>query len=496
MLDPLIGLLRSLMPRRPHPAAVAFGFLLLAGCSTNPVTGNQSFTAFMSPAEEVRIGAEQHPKILDEFGGAYEEDEIGAYVAVLGARLAAVSDRPDLKFTFTVLDSPLVNAFALPGGYVYLSRGLMALANNEAELAGVVGHEIGHVTARHSAERYSRGVVANLGAGLLGAVIGDRAVADALNLGSNLYLRAHSRDSEFEADTLGLRYMTRAGYDPDAVATFLESLRARDALDARLAGSDRDPDGFNLLATHPRTVDRVREAQRATGATGPGALERERYLKRIDGMLYGDDPEQGFVRDRTFQHPVLRFEFTVPPGFILFNGSRRVVARNANGAIVSFDGAPVPRGVAMDAYLANSRWTRDLRLTSLETLSINGLEAATASSRLQSQSGSVDLRLVAIRTAPDRIYRFVFTGPSAEIQRLETELRRTTYSFRLLSEAEAAELKPHRLRLHAVQPGDTAETLAELMPSSPEKVERFRVLNGFTRGEQPRVGTLVKYVAE
>lgn len=480
-------------------AAVALGcaaLLALGACSTNPATGEQSFTAFMSPQDEVRIGSEQHPKILEQFGGALDDPEIGGYVATLGARLAAVSDRPDINFTFTVLNSPIVNAFALPGGYVYISRGLMALANNEAELAGVIGHEIGHVTARHSAERYSRSVLVGLGAGILGAVTGQRAIADLANVGAGLYIQSYSRSNEFEADSLGLRYMTRIGYDPRAVADFLSSLGATTRLEAKLRGSDSDPDAFNLLATHPRTLDRVREAQEATGTLQPGRMERDTYLRKIDGLLYGDDPQQGFIRDRLFVHPVLGFEFTVPPGFILMNSSNQVVARNRGGTTISFSGAVDATGRSMAQYLGGSEWTSKLRLANLESFTVNGMDAATAATALQTQKGVVSIRLVAIRASDRQIYRFVFAGAPNALTALSTDLQRTTYSFKLLSESEAAAYKPHRLRIVQVRPGDTVDSLATRMPAGPEQRARFLVLNGLEGNEAVTPGQLIKIVTE
>lgn len=472
-------------------AAIALG-----ACSTNPATGEQSFTAFMSPQDESRIGAEQHPQILKKFGGSYDDPELGAYVATLGARLAAVSDRPDLNFTFTVLDSPVVNAFALPGGYVYVSRGLLALANNEAEVAGVLGHEIAHVTARHSAERYSRSVVVNLGAGILGAVTGQRSIADLANLGGGLYLRSYSREIEFEADCLGLRYMTRLGYDPAAVADFLLSLRAETALQARLRASDADPDSFNLLSTHPRTVDRVREAQQATGTLAPGRLERDLYLRRIDGMLYGDDPEEGFIRDRTFIHPLLRFRFTAPPGFRLVNSSDRVEGIGPNGLGMIFDSVREPSGMSMERYLATGPWTRDLDLFDLQGFTVNGMNAATAGATVRTQRGTLGYRLIAIRAGPDQVYRFVFLGAPNALAASGEELRRTTYSFERIGEGEAATYQPHRLRVVQVQPGDTVDTLAARMPEGPEKRARFMVLNGLADGARLEPGMLVKIVGD
>lgn len=488
-------MMASMLKRRLTLFACAAA-ISLGACSTNPATGDQSFTAFMSPEDEKRIGAEQHPQILEEFGGAYDNPEIGAYIASLGARLAAVSDRPDLNFTFTILDSPVVNAFALPGGYVYVSRGLLALANNEAEVAGVIGHEIGHATARHSAERYSRSVVVNLGAGILGAVTGQRAVADLANLGGSLYLRSYSRENEFEADSLGLRYMTRLGYEPAAVANFLMSLRAQTALEARLRRSDADPDAFNLLSTHPRTVDRVREAQQATGSFTPGQLEREPYLRQIDGMLYGDDPKEGFVRDRDFIHPVLRFRFTAPPGFVLLNSTDRVEGMGPRGLQMVFDGVRETSGASMQQYLANSQWTRNIRLTDLQGFTVNGMDAATAGATVQTQRGGLGYRLIAIRADRDRIYRFIFLGSPDALAANQEELRRTSYSFDRISESEAATYQPHRLNVVQVQPGDTVDSLAARMPEGPEKRARFLVLNGMQEGQPLEPGMLVKLVTE
>ena len=196
--------------RRPWNAfllAAAVLLPLVAGCSVNPATGRQSFTGCLSEADERQIGAENHPVILQEFGGAYDDPQLQAYVNSIGQKLASTSDRPNVKYTFTVLDSPVVNAFAVPGGYIYVTRGLMALANNEAELAGVLSHEIGHIAAKHTNERYCRALVAQLGIFGLGAATGSSAVAEAANLGAALYLQSYSRDQEFEADLLGVRYL-------------------------------------------------------------------------------------------------------------------------------------------------------------------------------------------------------------------------------------------------------------------------------------------------
>ncbi|GIK99165.1 MAG: metalloprotease [Alphaproteobacteria bacterium] len=469
----------------------------LAGCSTNPATGRQSFTGFMSEEDEVQIGREQHPQITAEFGGVYDDPEITRYVDSIGQFLASTSEMPDLKFTFTVLDSPVVNAFALPGGYVYVTRGLMALANSEAELAGVIGHEIGHVTARHSAQRYSQSMLANIG--MLGVAIatGSGALANLAGTGAQLYLQSYSRDQEFEADMLGVRYLSRATYEPQAMSSFLGSLLADSRLEAALAGQPGAADEYNIMATHPRTADRVQRAIAAAGEkpVDDAMIERDIYLDKIDGMLYGDDPKEGFIKGSRFAHPVLKFEFTVPQDFRLRNSSAAVIAQGPNGAGIQFDQAPGAPGGDLVDYLAHD-WAGKISLQNLERITVNGMEGATGTARVNTNAGAADLRLVAIRYDPRTVYRFLMLTPRNLTDRLSEELRRTTYSFRKLTDAEARALKPQRIRVVTVGAGDTVESLARRMAIEDHQVERFRVLNGLTDGEAVRPGQRVKLVAE
>lgn len=467
----------------------------LVGCQAAPGTGRQSFN-ILSAQDESQMGASEHPQVLKAFGGAYDDPKIGAYVAELGAHLVRVSETPDAKFTFTVLNSDIVNAMALPGGYVYVTRGLVALADNEAELAGVMAHEIGHVTGRHSAERYSQSMAANIGVAILGAVIGTPGVADIAGLGAQAYLQSFSRDQELEADTLGIRYMTRAGYSGGAMTSFLGKLRAQAALEAQLAGRSPDSvDEFNMMATHPRTLDRVQQAMAAVGGNAQGRLERDPFLKTVDGMLYGDDPSQGMVRERTFVHPALGFQFAVPQGFTVDNGEKAVNARHPSGAAIVFDGARANGSGDMAYYLQNV-WSKGARLDGLEAITINGLPAATGTARMNSNKGQVDVRLVAIRFNGNSIYRFMFVTPPNQTARLAEDLKRTTYSFRALSPGEIAAVKPYRLRVKPVRPGDSVQSLAASLPFATMKAERFAVLNGLEPGEGLRAGELIKTVGE
>lgn len=470
---------------------------LVAACSTNPATGRPTFTAFMSEADELRVGREQHPQIVAEFGGVYDDPELTRYIDSIGQLLARTSERPDLKFTFTVLNSPVVNAFALPGGYVYVTRGLLALANNEAEIAGVIGHEIGHVTARHSAQRYSQAMLANIG--LMGVAIatGSGALANIAGAGAQVYLQSYSRDQEFEADLLGVRYLSRATYDPRAMSSFLNNLLADSRLDAALAGRPGAADEYNIMATHPRTADRVRRAIEAAGerAVADPMVERDIYLDKIDGMLYGDDPKEGIIKGRRFAHPILKFEFTVPEGFRLYNSAAAVLAKGPEGSVIQFDRAPqAPSGDLLE-YLAYD-WGRQISLDKLERITVNGMEGATGVARVRTNAGTADLRLVAIRYDSGTVYRFIMLTPTNLTAGLSEGLRRTTYSFKKLSDAEARALKPLRIRVVTVQSGDTVQSLAARMAFDDHQVERFRVLNGLAEGATLTPGQRVKLVTE
>ncbi|MEC9236123.1 MAG: M48 family metalloprotease, partial [Pseudomonadota bacterium] len=230
--------------------------MILSACSTNPATGERQFASFMSPQQENQVGAQEHEKVLKQFGGLVKDKALTDYVNKIGQKLAQNTERPDVQYKFFLLDSPEANAFAIPGGYIYITRGILALANDEAELAAVLGHEIGHITGRHSAERYSHGVVTSLGAAILGAAVDNPNVARAANLGQNLYLSSYSRSQENEADMLGVRYLHRAGYDPSGMNRFLTSLGAFSALEAKANGQGAAPQ-VNYFSTHPLTQERV-----------------------------------------------------------------------------------------------------------------------------------------------------------------------------------------------------------------------------------------------
>lgn len=474
--------------------AGAAASLTLAGCQVAPGTGRSGFN-LLSEDDERKLGAQTHPQILKEFGGAYDDPMLAAYVAGLGQRLVQVSETPGADFRFTVLNSQIVNAMALPGGYIYVTRGLLALTSNEAEIAGVLGHEIGHVLARHTAERVSRAQAGGLLAAVVGAVVGVPGVADVAQMGAAAYLQSFSRDQESEADHLGLRYLVRGGWHPGAMVTMLEKLREQARLEALMAGRSPDSiDQLDFMASHPRTLDRVHAAMAEVAGVAPqGSLGADTFLDRIDRMVYGDDIDQGVVRDRVFLHPALGLRFEVPQGFRLVNGDKAVVATHPSGGVIIFDGAPA-RGIGDMTQYVGRVWLSRSRLSGLEAIEVNGMPAATAATRGRGKQGEVDIRVVAIRFSPDTIYRFTFATPPGQTAALSTDLRRATYSFRRLSPEEKAGVQPWRVKVVRVQPGDSVDTLAARMAPAQWQKELFQAINGLAPGEQPEAGRRVKLV--
>ncbi len=476
------------------------------GCATatSPATG-RTFQTPISEQQEAQLGREEHPKILQEFGGEYKEKpDLTAYVSSVGQLIAATSERKDVKYTFTVLNTPDVNAFAVPGGYIYTTRGLLALANSEAELASVLGHEAGHINARHTAERAGQAQQTQfgvLGATLLGAILGGQAGGEVLGGLASQYgqvrLAGYSQEQEFEADSLGVRYMKRATYDPQASATFLSSLRAQTQLEAQLAGQDPNVvDESNMLASHPRTVDRVQRAIQEAGGPVPNAMtERDIYLQKIDGIVFGDDPSQGVIAGQKFVHPPLRFSFEVPSGYKLVNLPDVVAIKGPKGTLGNLTlASPQPQG-SLTAALQNYDPKGNIVFNNIESITVNGMEGATAATRVNTKSGAANYRAVLIRHPNGKVFEFVFLSLADLGARYDNDFRSTAFSFRQINASEAAQYnKPQRIRIVTVKAGDTIQSLSSRMVVSEGKEGWFRVLNGLKEGQQLQPGQKVKIV--
>ena len=456
----------------------------------------------MSEADEAKIGAQQHPNIIREYGGVYENAKLTAYVEAVMARIGQSSDRPDIAYRITILDTPIVNAFALPGGYTYVTRGLLALADNEAELAGVIGHEIAHVTARHGARRHTAAVGTAVVAGVLGAVlnartgIDTRMTGDLINVGGSAILAGYSRDNEYEADNLGIKSMSRAGYEPQAQAELLQSLAAFSTYQS--GGKETKASWFS---THPNNQARIAKAREKADAaarnmTEPGQIGTDRHLQMIDGMVFGDSARQGIVRGQRFEHSALALRFDVPRGFALKNGMRRVTATHANKVQIIFDIDARIANETPEAYL-RSTWAAGQKLSGFQNLSIDGKAAALGI--MKTQNGSAVL--LAIDGGPKQIMRFGVLAPRGQDSAAEAAMASLRRKIDFLTPQQAAAIRPYRLRIVTVKEGESVASLARKMRFDPadgnmDKLGLFRVLNGLGENDRLAAGSRVKVIAD
>jgi predicted Zn-dependent protease len=438
--------------------------------------------------------AQQHPQIVAEFGGAVAGNR-APYVANVGRRVAAQAGAG--AYNFTTLNSPVMNAFAVPGGYVYITRQLLGLMNDEAELASVLGHEVGHIAANHSAGRQRTGLLSQLGALVVGVLTGSGQLAQIAGQAAQVYSLSYSRNQEFESDTLGIRYMTAAGYDPGASPSMLASLGAYTALEARFQGREDNQRSTPTWArTHPLSEDRVRRAEQQAQATrrvGQGFRNREQHLAAINGMYFDDDPAQGIVEGRDFLHPDLRLAFTIPQGFGVQNGTRAVAVSGQSGQAQFSTG---PFNGNLGSYVAQvfrslGGQQQQIPFSQPQGTTINGIPAAYSTARVQSQSGIVDVTVVAYQFESNRAYHFaMITRGGSGIGAFESMVQ----SVRRLSAQQAAAVRPRVIQVVTVGAGDTVQTLARRMAYTTYQEERFRTLNGIPAGAPLRSGQQVKIV--
>ncbi|QFT77657.1 M48 family metalloprotease [Erythrobacter sp. THAF29] len=450
--------------------------------------------------EEAKLGEQYHPQFLAEFGGAMTGPQ-AAYVEQVGKNIAVQSGLGNARESFTVslLNSPVNNAFAVPGGYIYSTRQLVSLMNNEAELAGVLGHEVGHVAARHS-QRRQQAAQRNSILGVLGAIgssilLGDSSIGQTLSRGflqgSQLLTLRFSRKQELEADQLGIQYLTRAGYDPNAMSTVLASLAAQNQLDAQLQGRNNAtiPE---WASTHPDPASRVQTARASAAGLAGSVLNRDTFLTRIDGMIYGDDPEQGVVEGRNFIHPELRLAFTAPQGFYMVNGTRAVSINGQNGkaqlTLATYEGN-LERYVSQQ-FMKLGGEGNNLQPSSIQRTTVNGIPAAYGTARVNNGQSQVDVVVFAYEFSKDRAYHFQAITPAGSSNTFASMFQ----SMRRISQSEAAAVIPRRIDVITVRRGDTISSLARRMAYDSAQVERFRVLNALGSNDTLRAGQKVKIV--
>jgi predicted Zn-dependent protease len=433
----------------------------------------------------------EHERILATYGGAYDDPQLESLISKTVDRLVAASERPDQGYKVTILNSGAVNAFALPTGQLYVTRGLIALANDTSELSSVLSHEMAHVLAKHAAIREDEARKAAIVTRVVTDMSNDPDLTALALAKTKLTMASFSRTQEFEADGIGVAIAARAHFDPYGAARFLTSME-RNA-DLKAGKASFDPRAQDFLSSHPATPERVQNAQTiAQQYTTPENTERDReaYLSAIDNIVYGEDPSEGFVRGHRFLHPKLGFTFQAPDNFTLDNTAQAVIGvREGGSQAMRFDVVRVPAEQSLGDYL-NSGWMENVDKASTEDLTINGLPAASATAH----GDQWQFKIYALRFGSD-VYRFIFATRQKTTES-ERNARETVNSFRRLTLEEIQAARPLRIKVITVQPGDTVESLSHRMDGVDHPMERFRVLNGLDAHAQVKVRDRVKIVVD
>ncbi len=457
--------------------------LVLSACAVNPATGGRMFS-LVSEGQEIEMG-QQAMLQVDAGMGLYDNPALQAYVDSVGQAMAAVSERPELPWSFKVVDDPVINAFALPGGPVYLARGIMAHFNSEAEMASVLGHEIGHITARHSVEQISRAQLMQIGL-VAGVVLVPelRPFGDALGGGLGILFLKFGRDDESQSDELGFRYMSRLGYDPQGAVDMFEILERQ-----------RDGSGGAIpewQSTHPDPGNRVLAAEQrlATSQIEGGVVRRDEYLRRIDGMLFGKDPAQGFFVEGRFVHPTLRLQFRFPQGWDTQNAPTSVLAQSPEGdAVMQLTAAEgnTPEEAATAFFDQDG-----IERLGSRSRTVNGLRAVQGTFRIELQQGTLDGQVLFVKHG-DLVFRFLGYTTSDRMGTYSVTFEQALETFAPMNEDRWINLEPKRLEIVRVPSEMTAERFFQRFPST-VTLETVRLINGWDEGDVIAAGTLAKRV--
>jgi predicted Zn-dependent protease len=467
-----------------------FGLLLwAASCAVNPVSGQRELM-LLSESDEIQLGGQADAGVVQQFG-IYDDRRLNAYVKDLGQRIGKVSHRPHLTYHFKVLDVSVVNAFAVPGGYVYFTRGILATLNSEAELAGVLGHEIGHITARHSAQQISRAQLAQMGMAV-GSIISPefRALSGLTGMGVQMLFLKFSRDNERQADDLGVEYASKVGYDASQMATFFETLERMHP--------HADKSGLpGWFSTHPNPEDREkvvrersREWQQKLGQKSP-KIGRNAYLRRLDGLVFGEDPRQGYVDDGLFYHPQLRFQFPVPRNWKVNNTPSQVQMEPKQGGAAIF--LSVTSGTSPRQAAVNFAQKSQASVIKYEAKKVNGLSAYRLISDIGIRGGVVRVMSYFIRK--DK-YIYVFHGLSTpqSFEAYASLFERTMGQFRHLTNRKRINVKPDRIRIRATKRAGTMGSVLRSMGVPKKERKNIALLNGKSLTDPVPANTLVKVV--
>ena len=465
----------------------------LANCAQNPVTGQQNLV-LVSESQEIAIGKREDPKVRSQYG-VYDSAPLQQYVNEVGQRLARTSHRPHLEYHFLVVDSPDVNAFALPGGYIYITRGLLAFLNSEAELAAVLGHELGHVTARHSVQQLTAATAASVGASILQIFVpelrgglGDTAI----NVLGGALLSGYGREHELEADRLGAEYLARTGYDPQATVKVVGVLKNQELFDAEVAKAEgRQPRAYHgLFATHPDNDTRLQqvvgEAARFKQASTRTA--QEEFLRRIDRMVYGDSPNQGVVRNNSLYHAQLGLAMLFPAGWRVQNRPQNVLAMSPKGdALIDLRAAGPAQGSPAEVLRKFVRLPSGAGVT---PTTVNGLPAAITTTTI----GGSPTRVVSVFLGKFAYLIGAQARAAAAFNQYQGEINASLMSFHAITDQERALARPLRLRVITAQPGFTFAELARRSPIGKYAEGHLRVINGLYPSGEPVAGQPLKIV--
>lgn len=466
--------------------------LVLSGCARNPVTGKREIS-LVSTEQEIAMGQEADPQIIAQFG-LYDDERLQNFINAKGKQMADVSHRPELDYKFRIVDSPILNAFAVPGGYVYFTRGIMAHFNNEAEFAGVLGHEIGHITARHSVQQQTKATLAQVL--MVGGMVVSPEFAqfgDLIGQGVGLLFLKYGRDDERQSDRLGVEYSTKIGYDASEMADFFETLERNSAQ----AGATSIP---NFLSTHPSPAERQQTVAQLA-AEWKAALPRDNfevgrdsYLRMIDGMVYGEDPKQGFFEENMFYHPVLKFKFAVPLGWAKVNSPQAVqMAPEQGGAAMIFTLAPGDNLQAAGQQVVDKY---KLQVIESEETTVNGLPAlAFVAEQPAQQQGAAAVRVLNYLIQYDgNIYSMLGASDANNFSSYANTFNEVAKSFNRLTDPEKLNREPKRIDIVEVSSTTSLEQVLLQNGVSREMLEEVAILNGMPLNERLERGRLVKVI--
>lgn len=470
---------------------LAASVVLFNGCATNPVTGKKQ-VVLMSESQELAMGKEADPQIVAQFG-LYQDANLQNFIKQKGQQMAAISHRSNIPYEFKIVDSDVINAFAVPGGYVYFTRGIMAHFNNEAEFAGVLGHEIGHIAARHTVEQQRNALFSQLGL-IAGIVIAPELAqfAEAASQGLGLMMLKFGRDAERESDKLGVEYSTKIGYDAHQMAQFFNTLERKGAE----SGSAELP---NFLSTHPNPGERnvtvhklATDWQKQLNVTNP-QIGRNSYLQRIEGLIYGEDPKGGFLENNVFYHPEMKFQFNTPAGWAYQNSPQQVQLASKDGKAMMMltlaQGASVQEAAnaVMQQYKMVVQESREVN--------VNGLRALAVVADLQQQQGVIRTLSYFIQQG-NTIYHMMGVSSAADFNAYAPYFSSSMQSFKELTDASKINKKPERIRIKTVAQSMTLDQALRNFRMPANRMEELSILNGMKLTDNVPAGTMIKIIGE